>query len=114
MTIQELKTATLESMTAEYVRQTWGDLRKRSTWESAYSKAQEIAAATAQALTSAQAKAIYEVIANVVLIVVIGLWLAAVHNWRAWVKPGAIAAGQRASDKAQAEIARAMLTHYGM
>jgi hypothetical protein len=114
MTIQELKTATLETMTAEYVRQTWGDLRKRSTWESAYSKAQEIATAATEALTSDTAKRIYTVALYFAVVLVVGLSKAAAHNWKTWVKPGAIVLWRWASDKAQAWVAEAMLTHYGL
>jgi hypothetical protein len=47
MTLTDLKTATLKHVTAEWVRDTFGDLRRRDTWEAAHDRCSEFIAAKA-------------------------------------------------------------------
>lgn len=110
--MQAIKSQVLALTTAEWVKANFGDLRLKSTWQAALDRLSETVAIAVDAATSDQAKAIYTFIANVALIIVIGLSKAAAHNWKAWVKPGAIALGQWVSREFQHWMALTMLAQY--
>jgi hypothetical protein len=110
--MESLQNQVLSLTTKEWVKANFGDLRFKSTWQAALDRLSEAVAIAGSAATSEQAMQVYEFIANVALIIVIGLWLAAVHNWRAWVKPGAIVVGQWVSREFQHWLSLAMLAQY--
>ena len=114
MTIQELRIEARSILTETQIQAFGLDLRTKAAWLTIAAKAKEIAAATTDALTSDTAKRIYTLALYFAIVLVVGLSKAAVHNWRAWVKPGAIGLWRWASDKAQVAVAQWMLTHYGM
>ena len=114
MTIQELRIEARSILTEAQIQAFGLDLRTKAAWLTIAAKAKEIAAEAAEALTSDQAKAIYTLIANVALIIVIGLWMAAVHNWQTWVRPGAIVLRGWVSREFQQWLSLTMLTHYGL
>lgn len=110
--MESLQSQVLSLTTKDWVKANFGDLRFKATWQAALDRLSEIAAATTEALTSDQAKAIYTLIANVALIIVVGLWMAAVHNWQTWVKPGAIALRGWVSREFQHWLSLVMLAQY--
>jgi pantothenate kinase type III len=112
MTIQELRAEARSILTETQIQAFGLDLRTKAAWLTIAAKAKEIAAATAEALTSDTAKSIYAGIAYFMVVLVVGLWLAAVHNWKTWVKPGAIVVGQWFSREFQHWLSLAMLAQY--
>jgi hypothetical protein len=116
--MESLQNQVLSLTTKEWVKANFGDLRFKSTWQAALDRLSEAVAivvdAATEALTSDTAKKIYTAALYFAVVLVVGLWLAAVHNWQTWVKPGAIVVWRWASDKAQVAMAQWMLTHYGV
>jgi hypothetical protein len=76
MTFQQIKTAVLSisGITREWVRSNFGDLRLKSTWQAAYDRCFEFAAAAVEVATSDRAMVIYEVVFSLVAIITIVLF----------------------------------------
>ena len=89
--MQALKSFALQYFTREQVREAFGDLRLRETWEIAADRAKELASAVVEVATSEQAQVVYRqiltAIALVVTVIVLGLWAAAKAGYRGWIKP---------------------------
>jgi hypothetical protein len=115
MTFQTLKDTVLQHVTADWVRDNFGDLRRRETWEAAYDRCSEFIATAADAakpvvakvveiVTSDKAQDFYRgvliAVALVMAVVVIGLSRAARHYWSVWVRPVALIVYAYGRDKA--------------
>lgn len=89
--MQALKSFALQYFTREQVREAFGDLRLRETWEIAADRAKELASAVVEVATSEQAQVVYRqiltAIALVATVIALGLWAAAKAGYRGWIKP---------------------------
>jgi hypothetical protein len=115
MTFQTLKATVLQYVTADWVRDTFGDLRRRETWEAAYDRCAEFMAAAVDAakpvvakvveiVTSEKAQDFYRgvlmAVALVMALIVIGLSRAVRHYWSVWICPVALIVYACGRDKA--------------
>jgi hypothetical protein len=115
MTFQTLKATVLQHVTADWVRENFGDLRRRETWEDAYDSCSEFIATAADAAKPALAKVVEVVTSDkaqdfyrgvlmaaalVMAVVVIGVGRAVRHYWAAWVCPVALIVYAYGRDKA--------------
>jgi hypothetical protein len=69
MTFQQLKTAVLEQVSADWVRENFGKLTLKATWQDAYDRCQEFIAAKADEALEATKEAADEIIETAALLV---------------------------------------------